>query len=495
MSTPRIDNPGSPIRLNNQDEQQEQIKRAQHLAELARISQTVTDRADDHRALHAEKRSTKDSFQANIKNEFTQNTKSEETAVQTLQERFFDVEDVMKSFAHNFQCQLSPQKCLQMNNRLTNDAQGLKLIETLKIALDEGLRSAADKKQEPQPQTTPSAAPQSTLEKSLKETDAKTTLAQELETDKAEAPPSEAHTEEASKEPKTQDQEAAAQTLKEDKQSKEAPTTKVQTSEGAMHAQQDNDAESALAQFEALKQQPITFPAQSAIASLSETENHASLGLQAYLQKTEPANVPEMAMIILCNAMADTSNDMKAVVDKLKMQNKLNQAMREQITRLGTIRSSMKGDEKRYFERFKFDISYDDKSGNFFISTTLDTQPATGAYQDVNWSTCNISPEDDFKAKHGDLGWEEAQQNGSLKQVDGEHVVGDTSIVYGDCDVLDAQMQILKSARDAEKMNVNKLTTMMHQVMDQRKNMVEQYGKIMKSRSDAMDLSIANLAV
>lgn len=237
-----------------------------------------------------------------------------------------------------------------------------------------------------------------------------------------------------------------------------------------------------------------TQPAWGAPGPLSPIQAKVAISFNELANRLDDADAAECALVVLMDAVTSVDKDIKAQQNLLQMRHKVNDAMRGYFKNFELKSRGLHGDQSMEWQNMSFDVGYD-SAGNMIVTSFPDMTWATGSYDHVEGKgSHDITPTEGFQANTGANGMQEAQGNGSFHQVDDKTAVGLTSwrqvkqqTVAGEIDFIRSQISSIKQNNDLVSQELQKL-------MDLRKNILEQFGKIYQARSNAWDQQIALIA-
>jgi hypothetical protein len=227
---------------------------------------------------------------------------------------------------------------------------------------------------------------------------------------------------------------------------------------------------------------------------LSPAQTKAALSFAELSTRVDQADVPECALVVLMDAVSDVDKDLKQQENLLDMRHKVNDAMRDYFKKFEHESAGLSGDQSLEWQQMSFDIGYQ-ANGDMIVTSFPDVTWATGSYDHVEGKGAHdISPTDGFQNNTGANGMQEAQGNGSLHQVDSNTVIGLTAWRQIKVQSAPAEADFIRSQLSSMKQDNDVVTQELQKLMDLRKNILEQFGKIYQSRSDTWDQQIALLA-
>ena len=227
---------------------------------------------------------------------------------------------------------------------------------------------------------------------------------------------------------------------------------------------------------------------------LSGPQTKAAMSFKELASRLDDADAAECALIVLMDATRSVDQDLKAQQNLLNMRHKVNDAMRNYFNNFQLKARNIHGDQSLEWQNMSFDIGYDE-AGNMTVTSFPDMTWATGTYDHVEGKgSHDITPTEGFQNNTGANGMQEAQGNGSLHQVDDKTCVGLTSWRQLKTQSVPAEADFIRSQISSMKQDNDVISQELQKLMDLRKNIIEQFGKIYQSRSDTWDQEIARLA-
>ncbi len=227
-------------------------------------------------------------------------------------------------------------------------------------------------------------------------------------------------------------------------------------------------------------------------APLSPLAKKATISLKQMQDLLASNAGPEAALVVLMAAIEDVDKDLQNAQNMLKVRHEVNNAMRDYIAEFNKQTWKM-GDNNFEWQRMTFTVGYD-KAGNVFVQSYPDVTWETGTPQhETGKGTSDITPEKGFATAVGTEGVTEAQANGSYHMLDGNTCVGLTSHRALNASAIPAETSYNNSVMSSMKEEDEKWTMNLQNMMDTRKNMLQQFSKIYTARSDSWAQQIAQL--
>lgn len=477
-------------------------------------------------------------------NKFTTSKADVEKAQAQFKQEF--PADIVEFVEKGLKANIDPQKALKLKNQMSTDPKAKQVVQLFKVALEEGaqkvLQKRLDEASKAKPGEGPGGPEKSEMPVAQRSAEARFTKAAdgakldsksidgkklEGEAKKADASKTEAKKSEAADDKKTDDKKdtkadaeqgpkaeddgvAQADSTAESDAATDADAADAETivaeDDVAASASQTDDSEiDTNTQPDALDDDaalglsgedgtpPSWGGGGGGTQPLSASETKASMAFQSWMQDMGSGEVAELALLVLAQAVNDTSNDMKIAQKMLKMHHQINDAMRAYSQRFSKEMAGLKAGEAREWQHMNFDIGYD-ANGEMVVQSYPDLSAQTAKYEDVEGKGADdMSPEESFVAAHGQEGIEEARQGGTLRRIDGNTVVGMTSHSIVKSDTLTLERDRIKSKLSEMKTEGKKVTLTLQRSMDMRKNLLEQFAKIADARADNWDQNIAML--
>lgn len=227
---------------------------------------------------------------------------------------------------------------------------------------------------------------------------------------------------------------------------------------------------------------------------MSGVQQRVGMTFKELANRLDDSDAAECALVVLMDAVSSVDKDLKSTQNLLMMRHKVNDAMRDYFKNFELKARNIHGDQSMEWQNMSFDIGYD-AAGNMSVTSYPDMTWATGTYDHVEGKgSHDITPMDGFQNNTGASGMQEAQANGSIHQVDDKTVVGLTSWRQLKTQSVPAEADFIRSQISSIKQDNDVVSQQLQKLMDLRKNIIEQFGKIYQSRSDGWDQQIALIA-
>jgi len=229
-------------------------------------------------------------------------------------------------------------------------------------------------------------------------------------------------------------------------------------------------------------------------AALSASESQAATSLYACLQASPNADIIEMAAVVLTYCMNGLDDDLRAVQKELQRQQAINDLMRQYDEHIQMLIANLHSTADSIIITHEIAVLGVDDKGNLVPTMVPVLIDATSTTTHNDGSGGDLSATDAFQKNFGSEGVQEAKQNGTYRQVSGDMVVGQCSTQVVAIANSNFVTQEIQARKETLTQDMDKIATQVQKHMQIRKDVLDQFSKIIQSVSDAQDQQMALMA-